>query len=535
MISDSHRIRMTCRDASRCVTAAWPAEQIDRLLGSLSVDPLDLTELTWGWERFGDSEPGDPFEGLESLAADAPWPSDPGNEIRIDLTYRAVLIDTPWVEAEYEGGVMVASLTREGSLRSYRCPHSIPDHWLVLNDPVAWQALRACREPREPEPSPGRARRILYEEFVPFLVEMLSRASLAEQTQGGRWKAPLDWKWAQLPQRARRHGGPMVEDVIAECHARWMMTPREDLDGDSPRSLMLRYQSWVDRDIDQRAAQWSRTLLQPAGLRVASSAYQAAVFGSHEFLLYYDLVRELARLTAAWLLVHPDADRNLLLRALQRRRETWAQSCERLSRGGWTVAEIIDQERRRIPLVARPDFKSDRCDCPICQMAAEPDFVVFESLDGWGQDWDWPFSSIPEPDVWREWYGDWYEQDPEFTELTLTDPQIESPPSRFELESWPTATLLLRIAADIADWLSQTRNSGMKVRVRDDFTRLHDAVMDPGWQSSAPIVARLVELLSQRPLELPNRHPKSASTIECLAAIGKRLAEAEMERIPATD
>jgi len=535
MVGDPHGIRMTCRDTSVCVTAVWPVEQIDRLLGALCVDPVDLTELTWGWERFGEAEPGEPFEGLEYLDPDAPWPSDPGHQIRIDLPRRSVLIDTPMIEAEHTLAVSVSCVTSRGTEQRLRCPCSIPWTWLVISDPVDWQALVSLRRPREPEQAPGRFRRVLYREVVPYIVNALAEARLAERTQDGRWRAPSDWIWEQLPQRASRLGGPRVEDLVAEWHARWLMSPREDLGGDSPRALMLRHLEWVDHDLETRATQWARTQRQPAGLRVASSAYQAPVFGSHEFLLYYDWVREMTRLAAAWFLVSDDRDHDFLIRALLHRQETWARSPDLLFPRGPSAAEIIDLERRRIPLTVQSEQVIEPCECPICQMISESGEVGFQYLDDQGHDWDWPFSSITNAEHWRDVYGDYYEIFSECATFSFAEVGGKSLVQSVDFSSWSTAELLLHVATHFADGLREICDERVKMLVRDDFTQLYDAVLDPGWQSSAPIIGRLVDLLSQGAIGAAHFTMDTASTITCLETIGTRLADAELDRIPATD
>src|SRR6185369_3151864 len=81
------------------------------------------------------------------------------------------------------------------------------------------------------------------------------------------------------------------ENLFTEIHAKWLMTGREDLRGKTPRELLLEKREFISSDLDSRARQWSFTNECPPGLPENSKAYRLAGFGTHEIVIYYDLVR----------------------------------------------------------------------------------------------------------------------------------------------------------------------------------------------------------------------------------------------------
>src|SRR5690606_7512798 len=81
-------------------------------------------------------------------------------------------------------------------------------------------------------------------------------------------------------------------------HAAWLMTPRDDLLGKTPRQLLLSDRERLDRDLQHRAYQWTEQGFPPIGLATHCAAYRFAGFGTAQVVLYFDLVRAL--LDAVW-------------------------------------------------------------------------------------------------------------------------------------------------------------------------------------------------------------------------------------------
>ena len=69
------------------------------------------------------------------------------------------------------------------------------------------------------------------------------------------------------------------------------MTPRDDLNGQSVREVLFAKRALVDFDLNSRMLQWSFFLEEPPSLSRESHAYRFAGYGTHEWVMYYKLVR----------------------------------------------------------------------------------------------------------------------------------------------------------------------------------------------------------------------------------------------------
>ena len=91
-------------------------------------------------------------------------------------------------------------------------------------------------------------------------------------------------------------GGKLNADnhlLFGKIHAKWLMTERADLLGQSLREVLLKKQELVDFDLQGRELHWSFTKEVPPPLPLNSRAYRYAGFGTHEIVVYYELVRYL--------------------------------------------------------------------------------------------------------------------------------------------------------------------------------------------------------------------------------------------------
>ncbi len=189
-----------------------------------------------------------------------------------------------------------------------------------------------------------------------------------------------------------------------------MMTPREDLRGATPRQAMLSRHRFTEAGLQDREEQWSLTDHCPPGLDPNCAAYRLAGFGTHEVVVYYDLVRELL-----WR-CHGDLARSLdgpssagLTREnfvageiprLAQLREQWLDA-PYSDLGGRTARSVIHNERARIPEGESGAEAMIDDDCPLCQMQAELPGPVFWHLDGSHMDDDFAFS------IWHETLEEW--------------------------------------------------------------------------------------------------------------------------------
>jgi hypothetical protein len=159
------------------------------------------------------------------------------------------------------------------------------------------------------------------------------------------------------------------------------MTPRVDLAGRTPREVLLAERSRIGLDLEHRSQQWSRQGHAAPALPPDSAAYRHGGFGTTEVVLYFDLVRAL--LAEAWGLTNqpPGPTQPVLIEQLAEFRDRWLHEPYEGSSSLMTPAELIELERRRMPVTS--DGSHLDCDCPICQAMAEGEFgPTFVSFDG---------------------------------------------------------------------------------------------------------------------------------------------------------
>ncbi|HEX6730099.1 MAG TPA: hypothetical protein VF074_08820, partial [Pyrinomonadaceae bacterium] len=216
----------------------------------------------------------------------------------------------------------------------------------------------------------------------------------------------------------------------------WLMTPRDDLHGQTPREVLFAKRELIDLDLDSRMNQWSYFLEEPPCLSRDSYAYRFAGFGTHEWVMYYDLVRfliwEAIELVSTERLINqslPSSEENIsfipsfslgtcdakvsetvstvsneksLMALLEELKNIWlSEPCD-----GYIPAEVIDNERRR-----RPEAMTGRSmvideDCPCCKWmgdASEAGLeITFCHFDGSHMEDEFAFSWCTTLEEWDE-------------------------------------------------------------------------------------------------------------------------------------
>jgi len=181
----------------------------------------------------------------------------------------------------------------------------------------------------------------------------------------------------------------------------------------------------------------------PPSLSRESAAFRFGGCGTHENVLYYDMVRDL--IWNCWnRVVEPRAERpepappggpsEELTPAgetfrLEQVRHEWLSTPDFEDLGGRPPAEVIDMERMRIPMVASGNEAVVDPDCPLCQMMAEDSGFgpMFWHLDGCNMDDDFPFSFYATREEWEEYRCEQEAWDREFEAQCQDDlAEIES-------------------------------------------------------------------------------------------------------------
>jgi hypothetical protein len=189
--------------------------------------------------------------------------------------------------------------------------------------------------------------------------------------------------------------------MATAIHAAWLMTPRDDLGGRTPRELLLERRRAIVWDLEDQALTWSKLGAAPPGLPLASAAYRYGGCGTHEVVLYYELLRHVLESARQWLYSEagqPAADAAELAARLEEARRQWLDT-PRVQ--GLTPLEVIELERRRIPLAVSGAEAMIDDDCPMCQMMADDLGPCFVNLDGCNMDDEFPFAFHLSRDEWE--------------------------------------------------------------------------------------------------------------------------------------
>lgn len=191
------------------------------------------------------------------------------------------------------------------------------------------------------------------------------------------------------------------EDPIAEIHARWLMTPRDDLRGQSPRDVVLMKREFIDFDLYSRELQWTFVGEPAPCLPHDSTAYRFAGFGTHEVVVYYDMVRLL--LSECWKRVSEETNVPVAeeVARLELIKADWLERPEP-EFSGKRPAYVLECERKRLPLIMSAKEAVIDEDCPVCQAVGEEFMPMFWHLDGCNMDDDFPFSFYRTRAEWEE-------------------------------------------------------------------------------------------------------------------------------------
>ncbi len=268
-------------------------------------------------------------------------------------------------------------------------------------------------------------------------------------------------------------------------HRDWLMTPRDDLFGRSPRNLLHGAIEWSERVTDGQ-----RRRFEDGGPMIALpnnwDGYASAPLGRQEMCVYFDLCRAVINAGWDWCV---SGDRRLatkpaetalsqLRQYLRDVRDVWLSSpCE----GSSPPSFIIECDRRRVPRgsgvaiegVDGVEFQPhiEDCDCPICNMMAMGSFgVVFDCIDGHHLELDneFAFSMHETRDAWEEQQRDFAEfnlkMDCELAELATahSDDPFASP--------WSGIHVAGSIPGDCGDYL---KLAFMVAEIVSDLQRLN--------------------------------------------------------------
>lgn len=390
----SSEVRVTIIDAERAVHGTMPTGMADVVLAALTVEPATLEELETAIARYDQriSRQGW-LKHLNPGMNETPW--DAGVMI-IDLPARLIVAITE--PALYQPVAFGFALYcpdpppdwSEVSAEDLAwIPYHLSKGWLFVNSSEGWRATAETRRRDRSANPPFDARPILFGKVAEFI--------------------------ACRSAEARERG---VDDPISAIHEEWLMTPRDDLRGQTPREVLLAQREVVDWDIESRARQWSFTNHCPPPLKQDSAMYRLAGFGTHANVVYYELLRFLLR--EYWERLQTTAPATLTEETawLEKRKDEWLEfgNIEFSHPPAW----VLEQERLRVPVTATAAEMLIDLDCEVCQMeASHPEWgPCFWHLDGSHMDLEdnWVFSFHSTREEWEAERREWEEHSRKFNE-----------------------------------------------------------------------------------------------------------------------
>jgi hypothetical protein len=187
--------------------------------------------------------------------------------------------------------------------------------------------------------------------------------------------------------------------------------------------MLFEKQDFIDFDLHTRSLQWSFTKVCPPGLSKDSFAYINAAFGTHEWVLYYDLIRHLLDDATKRRESGGIADLESEILRLGRVRDDWLRSPDSESWGQHPL-EIIDLERRRVnmTMTAQQVLIDENCPCCVA-MSQDFDTPMFWHLDGCNMDDGFVFSHFQTVDEWEAHEREMEEFNREFERKRREDPE----------------------------------------------------------------------------------------------------------------
>jgi hypothetical protein len=399
-------LRINLIDSSEARNGEVHGGVSDRLIAALSAEPETISELELALARF--QEPTDdaplslPFHAGENFA-----PFDAGIVI-IDLIARVLMVDSTYsapqaISDEADEMTEAVPLCAESEPTAMRprempttygvhyhngecltntfLPYRVPEDWLFVTSVAAYEGVRGEREAARRSIVWRDSREVLFGmPLCTFIAQEIFAAAECE-----------------------------AEELMTNVHIRWLMTERNDLQGHSPREVLLERLEYIDFDLHSRQLQWSLLGECPPSLLPSSHAYRFGGYGTHQNVVYYDLVRILLREAVAHGMEDPRATVTEEAERLLKIRNVWLETPDDEYQGK-APGLVMDWERRRTPMAISGKAAMIDDDCPICRaMADELNGPFFWHLDGSGMDYRFEFSFHKTMAEWEAERLEWEE------------------------------------------------------------------------------------------------------------------------------
>ena len=542
-------VRLVLRDAARDLSGTCHGSTADHVFAALSAEPETIEELDRALERFCQRRDDKSFFAWFRAGLDEE-PYDAGLVI-VDLAARLIAYESTY-----------SSPLRSGTVQ-YHDGHSateldvgfhLPDDWTLLSEVLCWQSrAEELRRQRLSEP-PLDTRAVLYGRP---LVHFIAAACFERFGQAATENAPQAAAESDADEDSDRYHDPDY-DTIREIHSRWLMTPRDELQGQSPRDVLFAKQDFLSWDMQDRETQWSFQERCPPTLDRASHAYRFAGIGTHEWVNYYyllrhllwschDQVREQAAKRADWPMLSPGDFFTSEVPRLEGVREEWLDTPSR-DLSGRTPREVNDDERRRMPAAMSGHDAMIDDDCPLCQMMADGLGLMFWHLDGCNMDDEFAFSHFRTREEWEEQQREFEEMSRHFGAKQETEKElaIENPGGGYEhpdmvwqrsfvadSDGEPLELRLFSVGSHLAEIIADLKrppeDRPLIEALKRDFGNLREVARSGELSHAAALLEPVVERFCETLAEVVTSHPDLARRTATLESRLRRFAEPPSE------
>lgn len=521
-------VRLVIREEERDWSGNVHAGTADRAIAALSADPVTLAELEAASGRF--EKPSRQHRFLSNLSPglrDEPY--DAGLVV-LDLFARLIVVNSTY---SFPGSRGPVDYHDGESLTDIPLSYHLADDWLITNVSLHWQSLAEGRRNARRAIPALNTRAVLYGQP---LFEYIAREMFAADQAG-------------------KTTDESIQQTIREIHVAWMLTPHAHLRGLCPREVILVDREHLTWDLQDQQQHWSRLQTSPPGLEETSDAYRYGGFGTHEIVMYYDLVRELlwsCRDQLVSVLNSTNVPQSITVGdflttevpRFEAVRDEWLATPDPEFHGR-TPQSIIHRERTRLPeAMSRHEAIVDP-DCPCCQMLADMPGPVFWHLDGCNMDEDFAFDmSHRTREEWEAEQQEWEEvarrgrEKRDAQDLSnnadnpfgLTSETTVWSSSHFLTEdaSLPPTITLFGIGCHLGELVSHLQSDDGSPTALDaqnlinqlnhNFANLREVVQSTESSLADTLIAPVLEQMIDTLAEVSATHPKLSARSEILAS-----------------
>lgn len=501
-------VKLVVRDARRSIYAHSHGGFADSVIAALSADPETIEELDVAVERFIAPSEWSYFHGFRNGIDDEPY--DAGLVV-VDLAARLVLCDSTYSTPSQRGCVPY----HDGrSATNIDLGYTLADEWMITSDAMSWQSIAEKRRHARLAQPPLDARTVLYGDP---LLEFIARECFA----AFRDRPTVAKEDYHDPEYQQEY------ELVRHIHARWLMTSRKELRDRNPRDVMLSQRDHLGHDYQDRKHQWSFVGRPARTVDPESTAYRFGGFGTHELVVYYDMVRELLWCSRRSVeeFVAGEVGR------LAAWREEWLE-LPYAETTGRSARSIIENERLRLPeALTRAEMIIDD-DCPLCQMQADMDAPTFWNLDGSGMDHEFVFS------IYHDTQEQWDKEEREYEQYSrrcdeeraeqkrmgIEHPKLESDVSERGWFDYSIQTRLFSIGAELCRIIvalrEKTPDHALVERLNRAFGNLTETAQSRDAEMAEalvePVIQSFIDGLEDAATARPDLAVKCSRLVDCL-------------------